>query len=107
MAGIAYYIFVMVTGIRFPCFFKEISGYDCPGCGITRMLIAITKFDFKAAFGYNPVLFVTLPIMLIIYLIHQIRYIRTGERQLSLLMKIAMIVEIVILIAFGILRNII
>ena len=52
--------------IPIPCPFKTITGLDCPGCGITRMIISITEFKFYEAFMYNQFCFILL-ILGIIY----------------------------------------
>jgi hypothetical protein len=36
------------------CPFKVLTGIPCPGCGMTRALISMTKGDFHGALGYNP-----------------------------------------------------
>lgn len=36
------------------CPFKALTGIPCPGCGMTRAILSITKGDFHRAFGYNP-----------------------------------------------------
>ena len=82
-----------------PCPFKEITGFYCPGCGITRMLLSILKLDFYGAFRYNPLL----PIGLYIYIDYLIR------KEKSLYKKIPekmWYVVIIIFIIYGILRNI-
>lgn len=33
---------------------------DCPGCGMTRAIIAFLKLDFSAAFAYHPLFPLTL-----------------------------------------------
>lgn len=68
---LAYYIFSSITHIYIPCIFHLITGFYCPGCGVTRMLIAISHGDFYKAFRYNQLLFITFPffVLLIIDLI--------------------------------------
>lgn len=86
-----------------PCPFKEITGFYCPGCGITRMLLSILKLDFYGAFRYNPLLFISIPIGLYIYIDYLIR------KEKSLYKKIpekGWYVVIIIFIIYGILRNI-
>lgn len=39
------------------CLFKTITGWMCPGCGMTRALLAIGRFDFSAALHFNPLSF--------------------------------------------------
>ena len=40
-----------------------LTGISCPGCGITRGLLAICRLDFAAAWRYNPMSFY-LPVIL-------------------------------------------
>lgn len=44
---------IFTSGI-YKCPFKSLFGIDCPGCGMTRALIAALKLDFKTAFHYHP-----------------------------------------------------
>jgi len=36
------------------CLFQKIFGIPCPGCGITRSLIAISELDIATSWQYNP-----------------------------------------------------
>lgn len=67
MAGKGLYkiiIFIAVSGIIllvfYHCPFLYFFGIPCPGCGMTRALIAAVRFDFKAAFYYHPLFFVVI-----------------------------------------------
>ena len=35
------------------CIFKRLTGYKCPGCGMTRAFISLGRFQFTDAFQYN------------------------------------------------------
>ena len=59
----AYMLLRQLTGFYIPCFFHSITGFQCPGCGSTRMLAALMRLDFAAAYSYNPFLFVSLPFL--------------------------------------------
>lgn len=40
------------------CPFKALTGLDCPGCGVTRMIHALLHGDVVAAWHFNAVLLV-------------------------------------------------
>ena len=70
-AGTAYYIWLKAGGMAIPCIFRKITGWKCPGCGITTMIWNMAELDFVTAYQANPFLFLTWPLLLaeIIYLI--------------------------------------
>lgn len=35
------------------CTFHEITGFFCPGCGNTRAVLALLRFDLLTSLGYN------------------------------------------------------
>lgn len=52
------------TGSLFPsCLFHDLTGWYCPGCGITRALHALVHFDFRRAFAMNALLMLSLPLL--------------------------------------------
>ena len=48
-----YGVFYNITGFGIPCMLHEITGLECPGCGLTRAIAAVVRLDFAAAFGFN------------------------------------------------------
>ena len=106
-AGFLYYIIIISTGIKLPCLFNTVTGFLCPGCGVTRMAEALIKLDFKSAYGYNKVLFLSLPILFIFFVYEEFRFIKTGKYKINKVTNVFLISEIIILLAFGIIRNII
>ncbi|RMA65861.1 DUF2752 domain-containing protein [Ulvibacter antarcticus] len=46
-----------------PCPFKLITGYHCPGCGSQRALHQLFHGDISGAFGYNPLMVLSLPLI--------------------------------------------
>ncbi len=38
------------------CFYRQISGIDCPGCGMQRSFICLVRGDFAYSFQYYPAL---------------------------------------------------
>ncbi len=47
-----------------PCLFYELTGIPCFGCGTTRCLYFLSRFDFANAFRYNAYLTVLSPLLL-------------------------------------------
>lgn len=107
MAGCLYALFVVRTGLAIPCIFHLVTGYQCPGCGVTRMCVALLQMDFAKAYASNPVLFVLTPIMVLVFLPYVAGYVRNGRWEMNRLQNVVLYLCIVVLIGFGIFRNII
>jgi len=105
LLGVAYIIFVKITGWGLPCPIKLVTGKYCPGCGISRMLLAMLTLDFEAAFHANRLLFFLLPVMLLYGLIKGINYVKTGKEGQSRLEQIVILFVCIITIAFWVMRN--
>ena len=45
------------------CIIKNLTGYICPGCGITRACLAALRLELKKACMYNP-MFWSVPVLL-------------------------------------------
>lgn len=102
--GAVYYIWLRITEIKIPCVFKEITGLMCPGCGITTMILNLTKFNWVAAFRANQFLFITLPFIIfeIIFFIYLERKTAKNPRWNDRLL----LIYLVLLIIFSAVRNI-
>ena len=105
---ISYFFINKYTGFGIPCLFYEITGYKCPGCGITRCLFAILHLNFKEAFNYNPLVFIYLPFIIAYFIYYDYLYIYNKKDKI--LVKIPSVFSYILLgitILYGILRNII
>ncbi|WP_232729111.1 DUF2752 domain-containing protein [Ulvibacter sp. MAR_2010_11] len=47
-----------------PCPFKYLTGFNCPGCGSQRAIHHLLHGDVFTAFGLNPLLILSLPLIL-------------------------------------------
>ena len=47
LVGGIYVVLVYTTGFKIPCPIKFTTGFDCPGCGISRVLFSYLRLDFK------------------------------------------------------------
>ncbi len=57
-------VFLTTDGL---CAVRRLTGYPCPGCGMTRAVLSALRLDFRAAFAYHP-LWVTLPLLFVLAL---------------------------------------
>lgn len=104
--GIAYMFWCRMTTLRIPCFFHELTGLYCSGCGVTRMCLALASLDFKTAFYSNRVVFIFMPVGFVLGIRLLIQYVKTGNTKLSLRQIRLVWVILITLVVFGILRNI-
>lgn len=96
--AVLYLIVSKKIGIGIPCLFYKITGFYCPGCGISRMFISLLQLDFYQAFRHNALVFILL-IGYIIYKIINIKYqVKISNAFICFLLLTT--------ISFGILRNI-
>lgn len=104
-AGVIYFLLTQL-GFAIPCIFHRITGFYCPGCGVTRMCINIIKLDFYSAFRSNPAIFVIIPFLAVIFAVRTYSVLKYGIAKQKIWMTVIEITSIIILIIFGILRNI-
>lgn len=106
LLGGSIYAILYRFGIHIPCVFHKITGLYCPGCGVSRMCMALIKLDFYTAFRSNPVVLCLLPLFVISFSVSIIRYIQNGSKKLLKWQNICLWISIVCLVSFGIMRNI-
>lgn len=101
--GICYLVWIRLTGLAMPCMFRYITGFKCPGCGITTMFTSLAALNFEASFNANPFLFVTAPFLCgeIIYRI----YLKYKNMKFPKAHEAAVICYGIALCVFGIVRN--
>ena len=102
--GIPYLIFVLLTDIRIPCVFNVITNLQCPGCGITRMFVSLSKFKFYDAFIFNPFAFFFVP-LLVLWTV----FVYVGKPQIfrnRYFINVSAYILAFLAFVFGILRNI-
>lgn len=105
-AGVCYGVFVQHTGLAIPCFFHLTTGLKCPGCGVTRMCVALLHLDFKTAFFSNQALFLLMPMMGIVFFTYIAGYVKNGRWNMNRVQSGIIYACIVVMAAFGVLRNI-
>jgi len=103
---IIYYIVSQRIGIYIPCIFRLITGYKCPGCGITHYLFHLVNLDLKGAFLDNPFVFISLPILLVYYVIANYNYVKYDNPNKVVIPNYLSYSLVIIALLFAIARNI-
>ena len=62
LAAVFAVVGILPPGVLPPCPLHALTGLFCPGCGITRMLLALVHGQPVTAFRQNPMVFVMLPV---------------------------------------------
>lgn len=103
--GLLYYLVIRIADIKIPCIFYTVTGLYCPGCGVTRMILALLRFDFVKAFYSHPVLFCIAPFLAVCFGAQAVNYVKSGKRSLALWQNIIIYSAIFLLVAFCIVKN--
>lgn len=53
LLGMLYALWLSLGGSGIPCIFHELTGLDCPSCGVTHMCMALLRLDIAAAWRAN------------------------------------------------------
>lgn len=80
MVLIGLLLFFVLHSVSIPCLFHQLTGWDCPGCGMTRSVISLAHGHWIQALRYN--LF-SIPLLFLFFLYwfqFGKYYIKTGKR---------------------------
>lgn len=102
--GFAYYLLIQFTPFHLFCLFQRITKLACPGCGITHFLVRLLHFDIPGAVQENVAvagLILLWGPLLFIRVIWHPKWLQKNGRFERILACIC----VVLLLAFGILRN--
>ena len=71
--GFTYLYIFQKFKIGIPCLFYTLTGWKCPGCGMTHAISEIWNGDFESALEYNVLSLTVLPIVCIYLLYRSVR----------------------------------
>ncbi len=103
--GIFYAGVCAYTGFGIPCFFRKMTGLKCPGCGMTHMVLAMMRLDFRTAFLENQFVFVLMPVMAVAAAWHTVQYIKNGRAEMKKFESAACYCVIALAVVWGVVRN--
>lgn len=103
LLGSGYLWLVAKLGVGLPCPLYRLTGWQCPGCGVTRFCVALLRGNWSAAWSANPALCVLGPVILGLLAVRAVGYVKgappTGWERKSWLVLAAL------LLIFGLWRN--
>jgi len=99
-----YYFLNKQYNISIPCMFRKLTGFLCPGCGITRCLFSIINGNITKAFDYNELATILLLPSLGYISVNMYQYI--NNKSYIKIPNIIWNILLIITIIFGIIRNI-
>lgn len=67
------------------CLFRKLTGFECPGCGMTRAAHALLNGRIAEAFAFNPVGMILLPVALIAIGLEVIGWVREKPQPIRIL----------------------
>ncbi len=104
-AALLLYFFVEPKNGIFPkCFFHELTGLYCPGCGVQRSFHALLNGHILAAIDYNLLFILFLP--LIIYFILAFTWGKKPPSSSFIYKPIFSFTGVIVVVSFWVLRNI-
>ncbi len=104
-AGAGYVCLIAVLGRGLYCPFWQLTGLLCPGCGVTRMCLALLRLDFSGAWRANAALLLALPVLAALAVRLMWVYVRTGRRMPSRGEERLIWALVVYFLAWGVVRN--
>ena len=106
--GVVYYIFNPADLRLFPkCPFKQLTGFDCPGCGSQQAIHHILHFEMSKAFAANALLVLAIPYIIIKLTFDFINVSSPALLKLKRLFygKWAVYFIIIVIVVYGVARN--
>lgn len=100
------YLLVFKTyGAGIPCLFNKITGYKCPGCGMTHALSELTKGNIIGAWKYNSLSITAFPVICL-YSLYRIISEKVLRREGFYKWELAFLIIIFfVVILYGCIRN--
>lgn len=105
--GVALGLMLNLLEWRIPCIFNLLTGFKCAGCGNTRATLALLQFDFKGVLQYNMLYPLEIGYVLWVYFFAMKNYVDKGRFSYKPKYKWVDISVLVLVILWGIIRNII
>lgn len=114
MLLVSFGFLLLVVGIFFlfeqlgygvPCIFHTLTGFYCPGCGLTRAASSLINLNIIDAL-HNNLLIIFLPFLIIYVVISIIEYLKIGIFKFIKIPNNITYIILFLILFFGIIRNV-
>lgn len=105
-AWLSFVGFCVLIGLPMPCLIYQITGLQCPSCGLTRAVVSLLHGEYFLAIQYN-LLIIPLTFAAILVIVDTCRFVWTGKTIWNSLPQQWPIGLVVLLLAYAAVRNII
>ena len=103
--GFLYLFFFQRFEIGIPCIFRKLTGYKCPGCGMTHAMVEIWNGRYETAMQYNALSLTVLPIACV-YLFYRYIHCEIKKREGFYIWEyVLLIVLFATVLGYGYMRN--
>lgn len=99
-------IVYVLTGYGIPCVFRLVTGFKCPGCGLTHAYLELFKGNIHGAMEYNIMSVTMMPVLGLFLFYKGIILLKTGEVKIKKWENVFLIICAIIIVLFFIYRNI-
>jgi hypothetical protein len=89
-----------------PCPFHKLTGLYCPGCGSLRAIHQLLHGNLSAAFGLNPLMFLSLPFLGYWFISYSVPAVRKRPQKSVIIPAFGIWLILLIILLFWFLRNI-
>lgn len=79
VAGASAVLVYMRFGVGVPCFFYELTGLKCPGCGMTHSVIALLHGDILGASEHNMAFYPEIVYMAWVIIYGSVKFVREDK----------------------------
>lgn len=97
---------VLITGHGIPCIFQKLTGWKCPGCGMTRAMVEISRGNLAKAMQYNALSLTVLPVVCLYLLYRLIREEGNKKEGFSIWEYVVLAVLLMITLGYAYARNV-
>jgi hypothetical protein len=89
-----------------PCPFHKLTGLYCPGCGSLRAMHQLLHGNLPAAFGLNPLMVLSLPLLGYWFISFGVPVVRSRPQKSVIIPAFGIWLILMIIVLYWILRNI-